>query len=74
MNDKSKMPMGKDKQAMMEEMAMRKKMAMAKEMAMDKGAAFKKGGKTGSTKKYAKGGKVRGAGCATKGTRTAKIV
>jgi hypothetical protein len=55
MDDKSKMPTGKDKQAMMEEMAMKK-------------------GKTGSTKKYAKGGKVRGAGCATKGTRAAKIV
>tara|TARA_R110002167_G_scaffold59931_1_gene169731 strand:- start:1715 stop:1957 length:243 start_codon:yes stop_codon:yes gene_type:complete len=47
-----------------------------KETPMPGAKPYKKGGLMDGgkvKKKYAKGGKVRGAGCATKGTRTAKI-
>ena len=47
-----------------------------KETPMPGAKPYKKGGLMDGgkvKKKYAKGGTVRGAGCATKGTRTAKI-
>ena len=59
MNSKSKMT----KEEMMKQEMMKQKMAQKKI-----------GGAVKSGKKYAKGGKVRGAGAATKGIKTAKIV
>tara|TARA_R110000796_G_scaffold29278_1_gene79255 strand:- start:1769 stop:2002 length:234 start_codon:yes stop_codon:yes gene_type:complete len=57
-------------------LAPKKGMMREEEASMSGGKPFKKGGLTcggKAKKKYAKGGTVRGAGCATKGTSTAKI-